>query len=90
VVTEEAVRAFKYSTVLGYFCYWNSTRITENCFNPIKEIHLEKKLEALRCYRSQVKRDYFDEEYIWSLARSRGGQIRNHYSEAFEVIRLIL
>jgi hypothetical protein len=37
-----------------------------------------------------VKRDYFDEEYIWSLARSRGGQIRNHYSEAFEVIRLIL
>lgn len=90
VVTEEAVRAFKYSTVLGYFCYWNSTRITENCFNPITELHLSKKLEALKCYGSQVKRDYFDHEYLWSLARSRGGQIRNHYAEAFEVIRLIL
>ncbi|MEG2229105.1 MAG: PIG-L family deacetylase, partial [Odoribacter sp.] len=35
-------------------------------------------------------RDYLSEEFIYSLARTRGVQIGCEYAEAFEVVRLFL
>jgi len=89
VVTNEAMRAFKRSTLLGYFNYWNNIIYRENCFVSLGEKHVKKKVKALMNYKSQMPRHYFDEEYIVSLMRARGGQISEKYAESFEVIKLI-
>ncbi|MHA2429346.1 MAG: PIG-L family deacetylase, partial [Candidatus Hermodarchaeia archaeon] len=56
----------------------------------LEKRHVEKKIDALRCYKSQYHRKYLDEEFIWSLARTRGTQIEGLYAEAFEVLRFVI
>ena len=60
------------------------------CFISLMKKHVEKKIEALRCYESQKHRDYLTEDAIWSIARLRGTQLEGGYAEAFEVMRLII
>jgi len=43
----------------------------------------------LECYQFQKHRSYLNQEFIWSLAKTRGVQIEGEYAEAFEVIRLV-
>jgi LmbE family N-acetylglucosaminyl deacetylase len=90
-VTNEALRAFKRSTVLGYELPWNNIVFRENCFISLEERHVWKKIEALWNYKTQIsERHYFDKEYLIGLSRSRGAQIRVKYAEAFEAIKLVL
>ena len=90
VVTREALRIFKQSTILGYELPWNHIDFTENCFVAIEESHLNKKLAALDQYVSQHKHHYFSPEYVRSLAVTRGGQIATQYAESYELIKLVL
>lgn len=90
VVTREALRIFKESTILGYELPWNHIDFTENCFVAIEESHLNKKLDALAQYVSQHKHHYFSPQYVRSLAITRGGQIAMPYAESFELIKLVL
>lgn len=90
-VTNEALRAFKHSTILGYELPWNNIVFRENCFVTLEERHIRKKIEALWNYKTQIsERHYFDKEYLIGLSRSRGTQIRVKYAEAFEAIKLVL
>ena len=56
----------------------------------LKEDNILDKICALREYKSQSERPYANEEFIRSLARTRGVQIKTHYAEAFQVIRWII
>ena len=51
---------------------------------------MDKKYEILS-YSSQISlnRNYFDKDFIFGLARTRGVQINSKYAEAYEVIRWI-
>jgi hypothetical protein len=49
-----------------------------------------KKLESLKCYRSQIGRNYANEEYIKGLALTRGIQVGGRYAETFNLIRWII
>ena len=90
-VTNEALRAFKHSTILGYELPWNNIIFRENCFITLEERHICKKIEALWNYKSQIsRRHYFDKEYLMGLTRSRGVQINKKYAEAFEAIKIVL
>lgn len=89
-ISEEAFRAFKDSTMLGYELPWNNLTFTTNCFITIKEECLQKKIDALKCYKSQSFRGYATEEVIRSLARIRGTQVGCKYAEVFEVIRWVI
>jgi hypothetical protein len=53
-------------------------------------IHIQKKVNALSKYYSQAHRSYANEEFIRSLARTRGVQIGTRYAETFDVVRWIL
>ena len=90
VIMEESLRAFKGCTILGYEQPWNNITFDTTAFVSLDERHIESKIDALRCYGSQSSKPYFDPEFIRSLARMRGVQIRTRYAEAFEVIRWIL
>jgi LmbE family N-acetylglucosaminyl deacetylase len=89
-ITNEVLRAFKHSSILGYELAWNHIIFRENCFIALKEKHVHEKLESLSCYKTQEKKNYFNREYLRSLMRSRGLQINEKYSEAFEVIKIVL
>jgi LmbE family N-acetylglucosaminyl deacetylase len=89
-VTQEALRAFKNITILGYELVWNNFHSSSTCISVLEKKHLDKKIDSLQQYSSQGFRNYLSPEFITSLARVRGTQIGVDYAEAFEVIRLII
>jgi LmbE family N-acetylglucosaminyl deacetylase len=89
-VAMEGLRAFKFTSILGYEMPWNNIKFTTNSFVHLSEHHIMKKLESVRCYRSQTGRKYANEEFIKGLAKTRGVQIGVDYAEAFSVQRWII
>jgi LmbE family N-acetylglucosaminyl deacetylase len=85
----EGLRAFKTVTVLGYELPWNNLSFDYRHFCVLTRAHVQTKVAALRCYQSQQHRPYTQEDFIWSWARTRGGQIMVEYAEAFDVLRWV-
>ena len=90
VISEEGLRAFKNTSILGYELPWNNVSFNTRCFIKLSEGQIGKKVEALNAYKSQMHRTYLNESFIRSLAITRGVQISTQYAEAFEVIRWVL
>lgn len=86
----EALRAFKQVSILSYEVPWNNLSFDTDCFVHLEESHIQTKVKALLEYKSQAHRNYANEEFIRSLARTRGVQIGTHYAETFNVVRWIL
>jgi len=89
-VYEEAVRAFKHSSILGYELPWNTLTMNHDCLVVVEETHIQRKLEALTAYASQLQRIYANTQFFRSLAEVRGVQANAQYAECFEVIRIIM
>jgi LmbE family N-acetylglucosaminyl deacetylase len=89
-IAQEGFRAFKFSSLLSYELPWNNLSFNTASFMKLEEKHIQKKIEAVMEYKSQAHRPYANEEFVRSLARTRGVQINTHYAECFEVIRWIL
>jgi len=89
-VAHEGFRAFKDRTILGYEIPWNNRTFNTESFVLLDPVHVDAKVKALQCYRSQLDRSYANEESIRSLARTRGTQIGARYAEAFEVVRWVI
>ena len=88
-VAEEAVRAFKLTTILSYEMPWNNISFQTSCFFKLSDENLDAKVRALAKYESQSHRPYANAHFIESLATVRGVQINTKYAETFEVIRWI-
>ncbi len=89
-VSIEGVRAFKNTSILGYEIPWNNIEFKTQAFVILSEEDINKKIFALDAYNSQKGRNYANEEFIRSLARTRGVQIGSRYAETFEVIRWVM
>ena len=89
-IAQEGLRAFKNTTILGYELIWNNLTFNTTSFVTIEKKHVQSKCNALKEYKSQGKRNYMSEEFIYSLARTRGVQIGSEYAESFEVIRWVI
>lgn len=87
-IAQEGLRAFKNTTILGYELIWNNLTFNTQCFVRLQKSNIESKVCALKEYESQGQRNYLSEEFIYSLARTRGVQVGCEYAEAFEVVRL--
>lgn len=90
IIAEEAIRAFKDRTLLGYEMPWNNLSIDTTCFAIVSEDDVKRKIAALNCYVSQTLRRYVNADFIRSLAQVRGTQIGTDFAEVFEVMRLVL
>jgi N-acetylglucosamine malate deacetylase 1 len=88
-IASEALRAFKFTSILSYELPWNNLSFNTTCFVHLEDNHIDTKIEALKLYQSQAHRPYANEEFIRSLARTRGVQINTRYAEVFEVVRWI-
>ncbi len=89
-ITQEANRAFKEATILGYEFPWNQKHSRIDVLVRLKEKHIAKKLEAWSVYQTQASRPYFDPKILASLARVRGVQANCEYAEAYEAIRIVV
>lgn len=89
-IAHEGFRAFKRTTMLAYEVPWNNLDFRTSCFIGLSEENLAKKITSLSKYKSQAHRNYASEEFITSLATTRGVQIGTRYAEAFEVVRLVV
>ena len=88
VVTSEAKRAFRDCTLLGYELPWNNLTVSLNCFIPLEERHVKKKIQSLDCYNSQKHNPYFNEKFFRSVVKMRGIQLSCPYAEGFETIKV--
>ena len=89
-IAQEGLRAFKGSTILGYELIWNNLTFNTTAFIDLNKEQIQKKCDSLKEYKSQASRDYMNEDFIFSLAKTRGVQIGVKYAESFEVVRLVL
>ena len=86
-IAKEGLRAFKNTTILGYELIWNNLKFNATSFVELEKKHINNKIDALKEYKSQAGKSYFDREFIFSLARARGVQFGVNFAESFEVIR---
>jgi len=87
IVAEESIRVWKKS-LFTYIGPWNGAE-QSNYFVELSEAQLEKKIQALKCYKSQAHRPYMSEEFIRSQARYNGVRCGKLYAESFKIERLI-
>ena len=90
VIAAEAVRAFKGVTTLGYVLPWNTPTVSVSTWVPVTRADVERKIEALRCYKSQAHRPYATEDAVWAHARIGGLQAGCEFAEPFETIRSVI
>jgi LmbE family N-acetylglucosaminyl deacetylase len=88
-IHQEGMRAFKNTTLAGYELPWNNYSFHNSFFIRLTETEVEKKVNALKEYKSQAHRNYMQEDFIRSLAKVRGVQSNSEYAEAFEMYKLI-
>lgn len=88
-IYNEGIRAFKHFNCLGYDLPWDTISFPTTCFFKLKKSHVDKKIQALKEYKTQNFRSYVDKDFVNGLARVRGAQIATDFAEAFEVIRVI-
>lgn len=89
-IAEEGIRAFKHINILSYELPWNQLSFNPSLFVVLEERHLDKKVQAMKCYQSQQHRHYANSKFLYGLAQTRGIQVNARYAEAFEVIRWII
>ena len=89
-VAKEGLRAFKDRTILGYELIWNNITFNTSTFIILQHNHVQSKVDALQEYKSQKDKAYMSQDFVFSLAKSRGVQIGKEYAECFEVIRWVM
>ena len=89
-IAEEAMRAYKRTTLLGYEVPWNNYTFHNQAYISLSEKNMQTKLGAIACYETQKMRNYSDERFTLGLARTHGVQVNCEYAEVFEVVRWVI
>lgn len=84
----ECLRAFKNHNLIAYGSPFNSLHLSENLFIELSPEHLLRKIDAIKCYKSQAHRVYMQPTVIEAQAITRGLQCGYKYAEAFKIIKL--
>jgi len=88
-IAQEAFRAFKNASILGYEIFWNNACFSPNYFVPLSKAEVDAKWDMCSHYKSQLFKGKIHKEIVFSLAEVRGSMINRPYAEAFEVIRMV-
>jgi LmbE family N-acetylglucosaminyl deacetylase len=88
-VTEEALRAFRGTTVLGFDVIRSSYGFFPNFLIEVSEEDVEKKVNALNQYTTYASRYYFNAELTRSTLVRYGAIAERHYAEGFDILRVI-
>lgn len=89
-IAVEGLRAFKFHSILCYEVPWNNLSFNTSAFVHLSDGNLQRKVDALKAYKSQQHRPYANADFLRSWASMRGVQIGTRYAEAFDVMRWII
>jgi LmbE family N-acetylglucosaminyl deacetylase len=76
------------NSVFSYEAPSTTLEFKPTAFSDVSK-SFETKMECIRVFASQEKKDYTEREAIVNLSKFRGKTINVEYAEAFEVLRLI-
>lgn len=83
-----------YSFEISSSTEWQSTglqRFKGNVFSLLDRENIDKKIEALKCYETEMK--FYPHprsiEAVWNKVKTNGSFVLNEFAEVFEAIRII-
>jgi LmbE family N-acetylglucosaminyl deacetylase len=88
-MTEEALRAFRGITVLGFDVVRSSYGFFPHFLVEVTEEAVNKKIEALSKYETYRDRYYFNSELIRSILIRHGALAERPFAEGFDILRIV-
>lgn len=88
-LTQEALRAFRGTTVLGYDVLRSSYGFFPHFLAEVSPEALEKKVAALAEYKTYAGRYYFSPDIIRATAIRHGALAERKLAEGFDIIRIV-
>jgi LmbE family N-acetylglucosaminyl deacetylase len=87
-MTDEALRAFRGITVLGFDVVRSSYGFFPHFLVEVTEDDVNKKIEALACYETYRDRYYFNSELTRSIMVRHGALAERPFAEGFDILRI--
>lgn len=87
-MTDEALRAFRGITVLGFDVVRSSYGFFPHFLVEVTEEDVDKKIEALACYETYRDRYYFNSELTRSIMVRHGALAERPFAEGFDILRI--
>jgi N-acetylglucosamine malate deacetylase 1 len=88
-ITEEALRAFRGKTVLGFDVIRSSYGFFPNFLVEVTDEDAEKKIAALAEYKTYESKYYFDSKITRATLTRNGAIAERAYAEGFDILRII-
>jgi LmbE family N-acetylglucosaminyl deacetylase len=88
-MTDEALRAFRGITLLGFDVVRSSYGFFPHFLAEVTEEDVNKKIEALSCYETYRDRYYFNAELTRSIMIRHGALAECPYAEGFDILRIV-
>jgi len=88
-MTDEALRAFRGITVLGFDVVRSSYGFFPHFLVEVTEEDVDKKIEALACYETYRDRYYFNRELTRSIMLRHGALAECPFAEGFDILRIV-
>ena len=88
-LTQEALRAFRGRTVLGYDVIRSSYGFFPDFLVGVEEEDVEKKLAALAQYKTYEGKYYFSPEVTKATLIRNGAICERRYAEGFDILRIV-
>ena len=88
-VTEEALRAFRGTTLLGFDVLRSSYGFFPDFLVEVSEKGLQTKLRALNAYQTYADKYYFNDEIIRATALRHGALAERPLAEGFDILRIV-
>jgi LmbE family N-acetylglucosaminyl deacetylase len=89
VVTEESLRAFRGTTLLGFDVLRSSYGFFPHFLIEVSKSDVDKKLKALSCYETYAGKYYFDPSIIKSTLVRHGALAEREFAEGFDILRIV-
>jgi len=88
-MTDEALRAFRGITVLGFDVVRSSYGFFPHFLVEVSEEDVNKKIEALSKYETYRDRYYFNSELTRSIMVRHGALAEHAFAEGFDILRIV-
>jgi LmbE family N-acetylglucosaminyl deacetylase len=88
-LTDEGLRAFRGTTVLGYDVIRSSYGFFPHFLVEVNETDVNRKIQALAEYHTYDDKYYFDPELTRSILVKNGALAERKFAEGFDILRII-
>jgi N-acetylglucosamine malate deacetylase 1 len=89
VVTEEALRAFRGTTLLGFDALRSSYGFFPHFLMEVTEQDVERKVQALMEYHTYGEKYYFDPTVLRATLIRHGALAERPFAEGFDILRIV-